>query len=128
MKLTFTSQQYNTTVEINFEATHIDQIREMFDQFLRGSGFHFEDEEDMYSKQEISDTSEKRVHETDISSTADEQEKWDITDMSHRTNGLSVEQNLWVGLTDAEVALYEIRLSCSGVARDIEAALRSRNT
>jgi hypothetical protein len=46
MNFTFNSQQYGTTVEISFEASHIDQIREMFDQFLRGSGFHFEDEEE----------------------------------------------------------------------------------
>jgi len=65
MKLTFISEQYGTTVEINFEATHIDEIREMFDQFLRGSGFHFEDEEDMYTKQENVDTFEECVHESD---------------------------------------------------------------
>ena len=34
----------------------------------------------------------------------------------------------WVGLTDEEVSLYDNRLSGSGVARDIEAKLRERNT
>ena len=34
----------------------------------------------------------------------------------------------WVGLTDVEVAVYEIRLSGSGLAREIEAKLRERNT
>ena len=83
MKLTFISEQYGTTVEINFEATHIDEIREMFDQFLRGSGFHFEDEEDMYTKQENVDTSEECVHESDI--------------------------KLWVGLSDTEAEIYGIK-------------------
>jgi hypothetical protein len=34
----------------------------------------------------------------------------------------------WVGLTDEEIALYEKRLSGSGVARDIEAKLKEKNT
>jgi hypothetical protein len=88
MKFTFNSEQYGTTVEISFEATHIDQIRDMFDQFLRGSGFHFEDEEDVYTNKENSDTSEKCVHETDNSI----HEQWDTSDMAHRPGGLSVEQ------------------------------------
>jgi hypothetical protein len=67
MRFAFNSQQYGTTVEISFEATHLDQIRDMFDQFLRGSGFHFEDEE------EISATADK----TEISGIADDE--FDIT-------------------------------------------------
>mgnify|MGYP000561809634 CR=1 FL=1 len=37
-------------------------------------------------------------------------------------------QRKWIGLTDEEVSLYDKRLSGSGVARDIEAKLRERNT
>jgi hypothetical protein len=33
----------------------------------------------------------------------------------------------WVGLTDVEVAVYETRLSGSGVAKEIETKLRKRN-
>ena len=33
----------------------------------------------------------------------------------------------WVGLTDEEIALYDKRLSGSGVARDIEAKLKEKN-
>ena len=62
MKFNLCSEQYGTTVEINFEATHIDQIREMFDQFLRGSGFYIEDEDELSAtadKPEISVTADK---------------------------------------------------------------------
>lgn len=34
----------------------------------------------------------------------------------------------WIGLSDVEVALFETRLSGSGLAREIEAKLRERNT
>jgi hypothetical protein len=33
----------------------------------------------------------------------------------------------WVGLTDDEIAMYDKRLSGSGVARDIEAKLKEKN-
>jgi hypothetical protein len=33
----------------------------------------------------------------------------------------------WVGLTDEEIAMYDKRLSGSGVARDIEAKLKEKN-
>jgi hypothetical protein len=33
----------------------------------------------------------------------------------------------WIGLTDEEVAMYDKRLSGSGVARDIEAKLKEKN-
>ena len=33
----------------------------------------------------------------------------------------------WIGLTDDEIALYDKRLSGSGVARDIEAKLKEKN-
>jgi hypothetical protein len=36
-------------------------------------------------------------------------------------------QKEWVGLTDEEIALYDKRLSGSGVARDIEAKLKEKN-
>jgi hypothetical protein len=34
----------------------------------------------------------------------------------------------WVGLTDEEIAMYDKRLSGSGVARDIEAKLKEKNS
>lgn len=33
----------------------------------------------------------------------------------------------WIGLTDDEIAMYDKRLSGSGVARDIEAKLKEKN-
>ena len=37
------------------------------------------------------------------------------------------EQREWVGLTDDEIAMYDKRLSGSGVARDIETKLKEKN-
>ena len=39
-----------------------------------------------------------------------------------------VAQRQWIGLTEEEIALYDKRLSGSGVAREIEIKLRERNT
>ncbi len=36
-------------------------------------------------------------------------------------------QKEWVGLTDEEIAIFDKRLSGSGVARDIEAKLKEKN-
>ena len=102
MKFTFNSEQYGTTVEINFEAETLDEIRDMFDQFLRGSGFHFVDEEDVYTNQENDNVSEECVHETDIKP--------------------------WVGLTDTEIEIYGNQFSGSRLVKAIEALLRERNT
>lgn len=87
MKFTFKSEQYGTVVDMSFEAVTLSEIEEMYKQFLRGSGFYLvEDEDDMSTKQENSDTSEERVHEVD---------------MAYRPNGLTVEQaKPWVGLDD----------------------------
>jgi len=73
MNFTFSSEHYGTTVEISFEAVQLDEIRDMFDQFLRGSGFHFEDE-DVYTKQDDDNTSEECVPASDISATEDKEE------------------------------------------------------
>jgi hypothetical protein len=150
MKFTLNSEQYGTTCELNFEATHLNQISEMFKQFLRGSGFYIEDEEEilldtaynpwpetplpcnqhpdaphgydrdrslnedrevceceswnppMSTKQESSDMSEKCVHESDIKP--------------------------WVGLSDAEVAIYSSHFNGIRLVREIEAKLKERNT
>jgi hypothetical protein len=32
-----------------------------------------------------------------------QREQWDTSDMAHRSGGLTVEQNEWVGLTDEEI-------------------------
>lgn len=41
MKFTFRSEQFDgTLVEINFEGESLYYIQEMFNQFLRGSGFY----------------------------------------------------------------------------------------
>jgi hypothetical protein len=128
MKLTFKSEhEYGTTIEMTFDTAQLDEIEDMFKLFLKGSGFHFEDEEEepqrpvksysggkpwyatptscslhpdaphgydrdrslnehrnvckcesweppMYTKQENIYTSEKCVHESDISATADKTE------------------------------------------------------
>jgi hypothetical protein len=60
-------------------------------------------------------------------------EQWDTSDMAHRPGGLTVDDDIqeykkpWVGLTDVEIAVYEARLSGSGVAKEIETKLRKRN-
>jgi len=47
MKFTFKSEhEYGTTVEMTFDEEHIDEIEDMFKLFLRGSGFHIQDEEE----------------------------------------------------------------------------------
>ena len=76
MKVTFKSEQYGTTVEMNFEAVTLSEIEDMFKQFLRGSGFYFV-EDDMSTKEQNSDTSEECVHESD---------------MAYRPNGLTIEK------------------------------------
>jgi hypothetical protein len=75
MKFTFKSEQScGTTVEVTFDAVMLDDIQDMFKQFLRGSGFIVLDEDDI----QISDIADK----TEISATADKP---------------------WVGLTDEEI-------------------------
>jgi hypothetical protein len=115
MNFTFNSESYGTTVEINFEATTLDEIRDMFDQFLRGAGFYFEDEEDVYTKPENIDTSEECVHETDI--------------FIHEDDDIQEYKKPWVGLTDEEIKDI---LDCGrGGLVDIKKAeqiLKDRNT
>jgi hypothetical protein len=100
MKFTLCSEQYGTTVEINFEATHIDQIRDMFNQFLRGSGFHFEDEEEQISVTTDND---------EISATADK---------------------TWIGLTEEErctfVSWFDDK-TVNEIFNAIEVTLKERN-
>jgi hypothetical protein len=107
MKFTFKStHEFGTTVEINFDEEHIDEIEEMFKLFLRGSGFHIPDE-DMYTNQENDNVSEECVHESD--------------------------KKLWIGLSVDEV--HEAAIKCvktgqsvNTTIRLIEAQLKERNT
>ncbi len=115
MNFTFNSENYGTTVEVTFEAVTLNEIEDMFKQFLRGSGFYLV-EDDMSTKKQNSDTSEECVHEVD---------------MAYRPGGLTVEQNEWVGLTDEEIAqtvgspLDEVYLADF---RRVIAKLKERNT
>ncbi len=85
MFFTFKSEQYGTTVEMNFEAVTLDEIRDMFDQFLRGSGFYLvEDEDNVSTKEQNVDTFEECVPQTD-------KVPWDTTDIAHRSGGLTME-------------------------------------
>ena len=107
MKFTFKSEQCGATFEMTFEEEIRDDIELMFEQFMRGSGFHFIEDEEMYTEQENSDTSEECVHETD--------------------------KKPWVGLTDDEMHEAAIKCIKSGqsvntLIRDIEAKLKERNT
>jgi hypothetical protein len=123
MNFTFNSEQYGTTVEINFKADTLVEIHEKFEQFLRGAGFHFisgDEEYAMHTKQESSDTSEEYVPEND---------------MAHRPNGLTVEDDdiqeykrPWIGMSDVEVETYSNVYSGISLARMIEALLKERNT
>jgi predicted KAP-like P-loop ATPase len=122
MNFTFNSENYGTTVEVTFEAVTLNEIEDMFKQFLRGSGFYLV-EDDMSTKEQNSDTSEEFVPQTD-------KVPWDTLDMAHRSGGLTVEQNEWVGLTDEEIAqtvgspIDEVYLSDF---RNVEAKLKERN-
>jgi hypothetical protein len=115
MNFTFNSENYGTTVEVTFEAVTLNEIEDMFKQFLRGSGFYLV-EDDMSTKELNSDTSEECVHEVD---------------MAYRPGGLTIEQNEWVGLTDEEIAqtvgspLDEVYLADF---RRVIAKLKERNT
>jgi hypothetical protein len=126
MKFVFKSEQYGTTVEINFKADTLVEIHEMFEQFLRGSGFHFisgDEEYAMHTKQESSDTSEECVPEVD---------------MAYRPSGLTIDDDTqeykkpWVGLTDEEIDYiwgispgdYEDKFA---FPRAIEAKLKEKN-
>jgi hypothetical protein len=122
MNFTFNSEQYGTTVEINFKADTLVEIHEMFEQFLRGSGFHFisgDEEYAMYTKEQNSDTSEEYVPEND---------------MAHRSGGLSVDDDIqeykkpWIGMSDVEVETYSNVYCGISLARMIEALLKERNT
>jgi hypothetical protein len=124
MNFTFNSENYGTTVEVTFEAVTLNEIEDMFKQFLRGSGFYLV-EDDMSTKEQNSDTSEECVLQTD-------KVPWDTLDMAHRSGGLTVEQNEWVGLTDEEIDYiwgispgdYEDKFA---FPRAIEAKLREKN-
>jgi Ca2+-binding EF-hand superfamily protein len=102
MKFTFKSEhQFGTTVEMSFDEEHIDEIEEMFKLFLRGSGFHIQDE-DMYTKEENSDTSEECVHASD--------------------------KKPWVGLTDEEIKNIMQRWRNGYIdIKDVEQLLKERN-
>ena len=123
MNFTFNSENYGTTVEVTFEAVTLNEIEDMFKQFLRGSGFYLV-EDDMFTKEQNSDTSEECVPQTD-------KVPWDTLDMAHRSGGLTVEQNEWVGLTDEERCTFVTWLHCQTINEifdAIEAKLKERNT
>jgi hypothetical protein len=140
MNFIFNSQQYGTTVEISFEATHLNQIREMFDQFLRGSGFYIEDEDE----NEYNDnTSEERVPDNDISATADNKEIERLQVEIKRLQDLAEyrlkllmqmpENKPWVGLTDEEIeegakTSWVDTLAFEAVAWWAESKLKEKNT
>jgi len=134
MKLTFISEQDGLKVEMNFEAEFIYDIEDAFKNFLRGSGFTVQDEEDMYTKQENVDTSEECVHE-EI-----EMLKWEVK----RANELAEyrlqlltkmpENKPWQSLTDEEIMEMmnygqygRIPEYARNFVDAIEAALRSKN-
>lgn len=98
MKFIFNSvSECGRTIEMDFDEEHIDDIRAFFNDFLRGSGFHFEDEEEQISVTTDND---------EISDTAD---------------------NTWIGMSDVEVAAYSEVYSGIRLARMIEAQLKERN-
>jgi len=86
---------------MTFDEEHIDEIEEMFKLFLRGSGFYIP-EEDMYTKEESDNVSEKCVHASDIKP--------------------------WVGLSNIEAEIYGNQFNNSRLVREIEALLKKRNT
>ena len=69
---------------------------------------------DMSTKEQNSDTSEERVHETDKS--------------IHEDDDIQEYKRPWVGLSDLEVGIYNHQFNCTRLVRDIEALLRERNT
>jgi hypothetical protein len=61
-------------------------------------------------------------------------QKWDTSDMAHRPNGLTIDDDIqeykkpWIGLTEVEVGKYSDRLNGGDIAREVEAKLKERNT
>jgi hypothetical protein len=61
-------------------------------------------------------------------------EQWDTTDMAHRPDGLTVDDNIqeykrpWVGLSEEEVEIYSNMFNGVRFVRHIEALLKERNT
>jgi hypothetical protein len=149
MKFVFKSEhEYGTTLEMTFEEEHLDEIEEMFKLFLRGSGFHIPDE-DMYTKQDSSDTSEECVLVNDISATADKTEisatedkeeiemlKWEVkrayelADYRLQLLTKMPENKPWVGLTDEEVDAIGYKYGAGGLElmNELTSQLKERNT
>ena len=59
---------------------------------------------------------------------------WDTSDMAHRPNGLTVDDDIqeykrpWIGMSDVEVETYSNVYCGISLARMIEALLKERNT
>jgi hypothetical protein len=64
----------------------------------------------------------------------DEREQWNPSDMAHRPNGLTVDDDIqeykrpWIGMSDVEVETYSNVYCGISLARMIEALLKERNT
>ena len=130
MKFTFKSEhEFGTTVEINFDEEHLDEIEEMFKLFLRGSGFHIPDE-DMYTKQESDNVSEECVPETDTSNELDAIEKAYFAGKKAGIIESDQIKRLWKGLTIDEIRLFASWLDFKTddeVFNAVEATLKERN-
>jgi hypothetical protein len=151
MKFTFKSEhELGTTVEINFDEEHLDEIEEMFKQFLRGSGFYIKDEEEILLDTAYNPWPEIPVpcnqhpdaphgYDRDRSLNEDREvcecESWnppmstkeENSDMSEKC----VQENdikPWIGLSDEEVATYSNMFNGIRLVKGIEALLKERNT
>ena len=149
MNFTFKSESYGVEVEIHFEADTLDEIEEMYKQFLRGSGFHIV-EDDMYTNEENSDTSEECVQKNDIKPVAykyaDKHNPLVFYFTTHKNslpNPDVIETALytaphkpWIGLSVEDQAdilsrkwwNFEDEFDLEGFLRVTEAKLKERNT
>jgi wyosine [tRNA(Phe)-imidazoG37] synthetase (radical SAM superfamily) len=133
MKFTFKSEhEYGTTVEINFDEEHIDDIQEMFNQFMRGSGFYIP-EDDVYTKEESNDVSEECVHK--YAKELEEEIHRLETSEAYRLGLLAQmpKDKPWVGMSDEEINDFDKKLRDNGdycslhFAWGISAKLKERN-
>jgi hypothetical protein len=104
-------------------------------QALKALEYHQEQTRPIQKTQETIIALRKAIREAALDGLAQTSQEieWDTSDMAHRPNSLAIDDDIqeykkpWVGLTNVEIAVYETRLSGSGVAKEIETKLRKRN-
>ena len=79
---------------------------------------------------EYNDHSAYQDEITALRQAIEQAEKWDTSDMAHRSGGLTVEQNEWVGLTDEEIDAIGYKYGAGGLElmNELTSKLKEKNT